>query len=63
ARGIYQMLSNSDPKNTNPDDNFFDDLYKNYHIFRVPAKRMINSNGTKRSAINEIIVTNYPVDY
>ena len=59
-KGINQMLSNSDPKNTNPDDNFFDDLYHNHYIFRVPAKRMINSDGKKRSAINEIIVTNYP---
>lgn len=59
GKGIYQMLSNSDPKNTNPDDNFFDELYRGYSITRVPAKRMINSNGAKRSAIKEIIVTNY----
>jgi len=59
---IYQMLSNSDPKNINPDDNFFDELYGNYHISRVPARRMINSNSAKRAAINEIVVTNYPVD-
>ncbi len=58
-KGIQQMLSNSDPKNTDPSDNFFDELYANFHITRVPAKRMINSNSTKRSAINEIIVTNY----
>lgn len=61
-KGIFQMLSNSDPKNTNPNDNFFDELYKGYSIFRVPAKRMINSNGAKRSSINEIIVTNYKID-
>lgn len=53
------MLSNSDPKNVNPDDNFFDLLYANYHIERVPAKRMINCDGTKRGEIREIIVTNY----
>lgn len=61
-KGVEQMLSNSDPKNTNPDDNFFDELYQHFHIFRVPAKRMINSNGEKRLAINEIIVTNYTVE-
>lgn len=61
-KDVLQMLSNSDPKNTNPNDNFFDELYQNFHIFRVPAKRMINSNGEKRSAINEIIVTNYTVE-
>ncbi len=58
-KGIKLMLSNSDPKNNNPDDNFFDELYKDFEIFRVPAKRMINSNAAKRRAINEIIVTNY----
>jgi DNA adenine methylase len=62
GKGILQMLSNSDPKNVDLNDNFFDELYSSYSIFRVPAKRMINSNGAKRSAINEIIVTNYKVD-
>lgn len=58
-KGALLMLSNSDPKNNNPDDNFFDDLYRNYHISRIPARRMINSNPAKRNAINEIVVTNY----
>lgn len=61
-KGVKQMLSNSDPKNTNPDDIFFDDLYKNFNISRVPARRTINSNAKKRNAINEIIVTNYLVN-
>lgn len=60
-KGVKQMLSNSDPKNYNAEDNFFDDLYENFQIFRIPAKRMINSNAAKRNAINEIIVTNYLV--
>ena len=58
-KGIKQMLSNSDPKNHDPNDNFFDEIYKEFNISRVPARRMINSNATKRFAINEIIVTNY----
>jgi DNA adenine methylase len=53
------MLSNSDPKNNDPDDNFFDDLYKDFNIERVPARRMINSDAGSRGAINEIVVTNY----
>lgn len=53
------MLSNSDPKNVDPNDEFFDILYSNYNINRVPAKRMINCDGTKRGEIREIIVTNY----
>lgn len=58
-KGIKLMLSNSDPKNHDPNDNFFDEIYKDFNISRVPALRMINSNAAKRFAINEIIVTNY----
>lgn len=53
------MLSNSDPKNTNEEDNFFDDIYKGFEIERVFAKRMINSSASKRGDITEIIVMNY----
>ena len=53
------MLSNSDPKNTNKDDNFFDELYKGYNIERVYAKRMINCQASKRGIITEIVVMNY----
>lgn len=60
-KGINLMLSNSDPKNYNPDDCFFDELYKKFHISRVSAKRSINSVASKRNAIKEIIVTNYAV--
>lgn len=57
--GVKVMLSNSDPKNNNPNDNFFDEIYNGYNIYRVPAKRMINSDASKRGLINEIVVTNY----
>ncbi len=53
------MLSNSDPKNTNENDNFFDDLYKGFQIERVYAKRMINCQANKRGDITEIVVMNY----
>ena len=53
------MLSNSDPKNTNEKDNFFDDIYKGFEIKRVFAKRMINSSASKRGDITEIVVMNY----
>jgi len=61
-KGFQVMLSNSDPKNINPADNFFDEIYKGYNILRIPAKRMINSDATKRGAINEIVVTNYSIN-
>ena len=59
--GAYLMLSNSDPKNKDVNDSFFDDLYKSYNIERIPAKRHINSNASKRGEINELIITNYPI--
>ena len=55
------MLSNSDPKNTNTNDNFFDDLYAHldFKIRRVEAKRNINSKGNGRGKISELLITNY----
>lgn len=53
------MLSNSDPRHTNPADSFFDDLYAGFSIERVLASRMINSKGEGRGKITEIVVTNY----
>lgn len=53
------VLSNSDPKNVDKNDNFFDDLYKNYSIDRIAAKRMINSNASKRGMVTELLVANY----
>lgn len=61
SRGAKLMLSNSDPKNEDPDDHFFEDLYTGYHIDRVPARRMINRDGERRGEINELIITNYRI--
>lgn len=58
-KGAKVMLSNSDPKNENPDDSFFDDLFSEYYIERVPARRIINCDGSRRGNINELIITNY----
>ena len=54
--GAKILLSNSDPKNADKNDNFFDDLYKDFDIKRVSANRMINSNSEGRGAITEIMV-------
>lgn len=53
------MLSNSDPKNYNTNDNFFDALYSDYNITRLSAKRMINSIASGRGTITEILITNF----
>lgn len=58
-KGASLMLSNSDPKNVNPRDNFFDDLYRGYRIERLTATRLINCNADKRGLIKEILVMNY----
>ena len=58
-KGAKVLLSNSDPKNTNPNDKFFDEIYADFNIHRVPAKRFINSKGDGRGSIYEILVTNY----
>ena len=53
------MLSNSNPKNTNENDNFFEEIYRGFNINEVSAKRMINSNSKGRGAISELVITNY----
>jgi len=58
-KGAKLMLSNSDPKNEDPEDSFFDDLYSEFNIERVPAKRMINSKADGRGEISELVITNY----
>ena len=59
--GVYQMLSNSDPKNEDPGNDFFEDLYSDFRdtLYRVPASRMINSDPARRGKINEIVITSY----
>ena len=59
VKGVRWLLSNSDPKNTSPDDNFFDELYRGFDIRRVSAARMINSVASKRGKINELLISNY----
>lgn len=57
-RGVTILASNSDPKNTDQNDDFFDNLYSNFDIKRIQAIRAINSNGQQRSAINELLISN-----
>ncbi len=57
-QGARLLLSNSDPKNTAPDDNFFEDLYTGFSIERVNAKRSINSVGEGRGSIFELLISN-----
>ena len=59
-KGAYVLASNSDPKNINPNDDFFDDLYANMNIKRVIVKRLINRNSELRNTkITELLIKNY----
>lgn len=53
------MLSNSDPANIDPADNFFDTEYGGFNIARVEAGRMINAKHERRGKITELLITNY----
>ena len=58
-KGAKVVASNSDPKNTDKEDNFFDNIYKMFIINRVNATRMINSDSKGRGTINELLISNY----
>ena len=52
------ILSNSDVKGKNVKDNFFDELYSDFNIQRVDARRIINANPAKRGKLKELLITN-----
>ena len=54
-KGVYVMLSNHNTILVN-------ELYKDYNIHIIEAKRSINSKGSKRGNVEEVIITNYEVD-
>lgn len=58
-KGARVVVSNSDPKNSNTQDDFFDEIYSAHKIKRVEAKRMINCNSEARGKIKELLISNY----
>lgn len=52
SKGIKFLLSNSST-------DFILDLYKEYKIEIIPAKRIINSNASLRGNIDEVLIRNY----
>jgi DNA adenine methylase len=59
AEGAKLMLSNSDPHNVDPQDDFFDRAYRGFRIERLKARRNINRDAGKRGQISELLVLNY----
>jgi len=51
-KGCYVMLSNHNTTLIN-------ELYKDFNIYVIEAKRNINANGKKRGKVEEVIITNY----
>ena len=58
-KGAKVVVSNSDPKNSNTDDDFFDNIYSAHKIKRVEATRMINCNSEARGKIKELLISNF----
>ena len=58
-KGAKVVISNSDPKNSNTEDDFFDNIYSAYKIKRVEATRMINCNSEARGKIKELLISNF----
>ena len=58
-KGAKIVISNSDPKNSNTDDDFFDNIYSAHKIKRVEATRMINCNSEARGKIKELLISNF----
>ena len=52
SKGVKVMLSNHNTILVN-------ELYKDYNIHVIEAKRSINSKGNKRGKVEEVIITNY----
>ena len=58
-KGAKVVVSNSDPKNIDTEDDFFDNIYSSYRIKRVEAARMINCNSDSRGRIKELLISNF----
>jgi len=57
-KGAKIVVSNSDPKNSDLEDDFFDDIYSAHSIKRVEATRMINCK-SKTKRIKELLISNF----
>lgn len=58
-KGAKVVVSNSDPKNVNSNDDFFDNIYGAHKIKRIEAARMINSDSSARGKIKELLISNF----
>jgi DNA adenine methylase len=59
ALGGKLMLSNSDPRNLDPRDDFFERAFAGFRIEHLHAKRNINRDAHGRGSISELLILNY----
>ena len=59
GRNCLWMQSNADCSAKNPDDTFFEELYRDCHVSRLFAARFINANPAKRGKLTELLIKNY----
>lgn len=57
--GAKLLMSNSNPKNADRYDDFFETTYENFIIHYVDAKRSINSDPYGRGTVSELLISNY----
>ncbi|MBQ7062050.1 MAG: Dam family site-specific DNA-(adenine-N6)-methyltransferase [Bacteroidales bacterium] len=53
------MLSNSDCSSLNPNDTFFENIFKGFNFQRVYAARSVNAVASKRGKLSELLIRNY----
>lgn len=51
-KGVKVMISNANTQ-------FINEIYKDFNLYIIKAKRSINSKGNNRGEIEEVIITNY----
>lgn len=56
----YFILSNADPHNSNESDDFMDEIYSDFTIERIKAKRRISRNVEGRKDIFELLIHKFP---
>ena len=57
--GCQVLLSNSDGASLNSANTYMDELYQDFLIYRVFAKRSISCSGSKRGPVSELLIRNY----
>lgn len=60
-KGCFVLLSNSDGRASESNNTYLDELYQDFIIQRVFARRSISCAGAKRGPIPELLIRNYQV--